>query len=272
MDLEKKQLSKHNLVENFFIMNIYGEELKINHYQNLINDFQKEVKIESLFRYKSFIGNYDFDDLNNNEMSFSPVSFFNDPFDCDYLFQVTSKNINDNDKLKLEQTVNKTKEDEKKRYRIACLSEDNDSILMWSHYANNHKGVCIEYDFQELIEKFKCDLFPIIYVKRRKKYTPYDLINSSLTFQKSVFLKADVWSYEKEWRILKCFQNDIMQFGKDTFKPKAIYLGYKIDEESKERLINICKDNNLECWQMQLDECEYKLSSKKIMLEEDNLI
>lgn len=270
MDSEKKR----DFVDKFFNSNIFdGEsgELKKKYYEKLLNAFQKEIKIESLFRYKSFIKDYDFDDLNNNEMSFSPVSFFNDPFDCDYLFQVTSKNINDNDKLKLEQTVNRTKEDEKNRYRIACLSEDNDSILMWAHYANNHKGVCIEYDFQELIKKFKCDLFPIIYVKKRKRYDQFDLINSSLTFQKSVFLKADVWSYEKEWRILKCFQNDIKEFGKEAFKPKAIYLGYKIDKERKVKLINICKDNDLECWQMQLDESEYKLSSRRIMLEEDNL-
>ena len=31
--------------------------------------------------------------------------------------------------------------------RVACFSETNRSILMWSHYAKNHQGFCIEYDF-----------------------------------------------------------------------------------------------------------------------------
>lgn len=32
---------------------------------------------------------------------------------------------------------------------VACLSEDYSSILMWSHYADNHKGFAINYDFNE---------------------------------------------------------------------------------------------------------------------------
>ncbi|MGG0425831.1 DUF2971 domain-containing protein [Priestia megaterium] len=32
---------------------------------------------------------------------------------------------------------------------ITCFTERNDSILMWSHYANNHTGFCLEYDFKK---------------------------------------------------------------------------------------------------------------------------
>ena len=30
---------------------------------------------------------------------------------------------------------------------ILCLSESDDSLLMWAHYANNHRGMCVEYEF-----------------------------------------------------------------------------------------------------------------------------
>lgn len=30
--------------------------------------------------------------------------------------------------------------------RISCFSKRYDSILMWSHYASSHEGVCIEFD------------------------------------------------------------------------------------------------------------------------------
>jgi len=30
--------------------------------------------------------------------------------------------------------------------KIACFSEAFDSILIWSHYANSHEGVCLEYE------------------------------------------------------------------------------------------------------------------------------
>ncbi|MEG0259563.1 MAG: DUF2971 domain-containing protein, partial [Lysinibacillus sp.] len=33
---------------------------------------------------------------------------------------------------------------------VSCFSEDPTSMLMWSHYADNHKGIAIEYDFNKL--------------------------------------------------------------------------------------------------------------------------
>ena len=31
---------------------------------------------------------------------------------------------------------------------IACFSESKDSPTMWAHYADNHKGFVLEYDFK----------------------------------------------------------------------------------------------------------------------------
>ena len=28
---------------------------------------------------------------------------------------------------------------------LSCFSEECDNILLWSHYANEHKGICLEY-------------------------------------------------------------------------------------------------------------------------------
>ena len=39
--------------------------------------------------------------------------------------------------------------------RVVCLSEVYDSMLMWSHYAQNHTGFCIEYDFKESVMLYK---------------------------------------------------------------------------------------------------------------------
>ncbi len=33
-----------------------------------------------------------------------------------------------------------------KKFGVYCLSEKKDDILMWSHYSNGHKRLCIEYD------------------------------------------------------------------------------------------------------------------------------
>jgi hypothetical protein len=36
--------------------------------------------------------------------------------------------------------------DIQKATKLCSFSECNDSILMWSHYAKDHKGFCVEYD------------------------------------------------------------------------------------------------------------------------------
>ena len=38
-----------------------------------------------------------------------------------------------------------------KIFKTTCLSENPKSILMWSHYASQHEGFCIEYDFNKAI-------------------------------------------------------------------------------------------------------------------------
>lgn len=35
---------------------------------------------------------------------------------------------------------------------IACFSESIESVLMWSHYADSHKGFALEYDFRPTLE------------------------------------------------------------------------------------------------------------------------
>ena len=65
---------------------------------------------------------------------------------------------------------------------IACFSENNDSSLMWGHYANGHHGFCLEYDFKSILKPCQqgctdirgCNNFmitpsiaPVIYSKSR---------------------------------------------------------------------------------------------------------
>jgi hypothetical protein len=33
-----------------------------------------------------------------------------------------------------------------KQWGVACLSETFNNILLWSHYADGHKGICLEFD------------------------------------------------------------------------------------------------------------------------------
>jgi len=53
-------------------------------------------------------------------------------------------------------------------YLVVCLNEKKDNILMWSHYAKNHTGFCIEYDHKSLVSgapRLRL-LYPVFYTYR----------------------------------------------------------------------------------------------------------
>lgn len=82
------------------------------------------------------------------------------------------------------------------RYRVYCLGPDLRNLLMWSHYADNHRGVCLEFTTSNVVmccatQVEYCDKFPIL---RLYSKTEDDNLVPLLT-------KADVWSYEREYRL-----------------------------------------------------------------------
>lgn len=96
---------------------------------------------------------------------------------------------------------------------VHCLSEQNNSMLMWSHYADENKGICIEYDFNAEDDNSllrRC-LFPVTYsnepinvlpliehTTEREYSYPHDIAILCAALNKS-----EKWSYENEWRYVE---------------------------------------------------------------------
>lgn len=149
---------------------------------------------------------------------------------------------------------------------VCCFSEVKDSILMWSHYANEHKGICIGFDTTKSLFRFAWQVnyqeeFPI--TKR-----PSESVDVLL--DKTMLTKADCWSYEKEWRIVrrtltemernhrlqnKRFSDEDIQLlinengpGYYSFRKDAIteiYLGARIEKAQQEQVIRSVREANL---------------------------
>lgn len=91
-----------------------------------------------------------------------------------------------------------------------CMSSNCSSLLMWSHYAEAHKGVCLVFRFKSLIEASEAhSLFPIQYSKNRIKLKNYVIKTSDTNLLVFGKLMADLigikpldWSYEHEFRFL----------------------------------------------------------------------
>lgn len=121
---------------------------------------------------------------------------------------------------------------------VVSLSTEKDSILMWSHYADSQKGICIEYDFNAwnidaLTRKL---LFPVLYTdepvdisdlfdKNASNISKYPIDEAVLC---AAINKASIWNYEKEWRLVYVtLLLDSQRISVDSFvQPTAIYLGY----------------------------------------------
>jgi hypothetical protein len=84
-----------------------------------------------------------------------------------------------------------------KRYRVYCLTSKSDDTLMWSHYAENHRGVCLEFGidndaFCGALEVEYCETYPALDLADEDDDT---LLLPLLT-------KAACWSYEDEYRLI----------------------------------------------------------------------
>jgi hypothetical protein len=144
------------------------------------NSYEKDVhgiSLEQVFyKYKSFSINL-LSSLANDYLYFASPDKLNDPFD------VASELLNMNyDNLEIN----------KKDFKTFSLSKFNDNKLMWSHYTNEHTGICIGYKFI---------YFPSYVAKEKVKYK-----NTKLEVFQSLIdhwtVKSDDWEYEQEIRLL----------------------------------------------------------------------
>lgn len=85
---------------------------------------------------------------------------------------------------------------------VCCLTESADDILMWSHYADSHRGVCLKYNAKAWHKDE--------YFKKVEYYPKYlsfknDIAqaNAEAKARKVLCCKSDHWVYEKEWRIIR---------------------------------------------------------------------
>ncbi len=105
----------------------------------------------------------------------------------------------------------------KSKYRIYCLSPNPENLLMWSHYANSHTGICIEYDLK------KSMLFTALKCRYKTNYPSLKTYSESTRDLLSpLLIKSDVWSYEKEYRLILSSEIDEPLLSGHHFDPNGL--------------------------------------------------
>lgn len=87
---------------------------------------------------------------------------------------------------------------------LLCLSEVPDSLLMWAHYADSHRGFLLEFDVDSTFfnqRRSENDEFGFLRSVRYQSSRPHILMSEMEAID--VFLtKGEDWRYEAEWRML----------------------------------------------------------------------
>jgi hypothetical protein len=97
------------------------------------------------------------------------------------------------------------------RYRVYCLGPDVKNLLMWAHYADDHKGVCLEFSLRNdvMCSALKCEYlrkFPLM-----RAYARDDEDNLRM-----LLAKSEAWSHEREYRLIAQERAHAHAVGADT--------------------------------------------------------
>ena len=161
------------------------------------------------------------------------------------------------DLLKIyKEQVNSEKSKVLAQSRVLCVTERNDNVVMWSHYADSHKGVCLKLNCVD-------DADNALLIAKKVQYTK-DLsicINLEdhilhLTGERPIdypsliytipYRKHVDWEYEEEWRVHCPHVCDETGTGycdwvEDRRVFGAMYLGCRIEPKDAAELIGIAR-------------------------------
>ena len=180
------------------------------------------------------------------------------------------------DKAKLLEFQKKYNEDNFKtlnnKIGVFCCNEDSNdeegwqNILLWSHYANGHKGFCIGFNKKMLSTLFPNGkavgtsyprLKPLVGIEKNRK----KIITNFVT---EVSSKAKAWSYENEIRFVKINtdKNRTVILSQDFIV--EVTMGLWIDDWHKNAIKTICKSKGIKLYQAEKKPFEFSITRIEI--------
>lgn len=221
-----------------------------------------------------------------------PVDF-NDPYDCHFDTRVdfsglTRKKFNKEHNLKIrEYEWEESKEKYKNHlikiikkhalkdfrenfFTVTCFNNNPLNILMWSHYADNHKGFLIEFK----IPKYDFGRLPLP-VEYSHEYPTISLPYSFHAYEKDIniqientrkifYIKSKEWEYENEYRLINV-EKELSSFPANYIS--SVLFGTNTPASIKNAINEVIKNFNLKhsldvkTYQAQLAQKQYRLTA-----------
>jgi hypothetical protein len=283
----------------------------------------KDENIKRLFRFSSFTP----ETINYHQALFEDAllyhnlpSYFNDPFECkpiirwqgtekddaalkeDIVSLLIAQGCNIEDALQRSSKIKITNENKNQveesiltsfqSFRICCFTKRKENLLFWSHYANSHRGYCVEYSTDNKIfsqaykvrygTKFPVLEFPLLKDLRKlpqlleQAKEGNNLISSEfgldMKLLEPVLNKSLEWKYEEEFRSI-LMPDAPLQLNHDNEslilkgdEIKNVYFGCNMLPEHREQIIRLIKKGPFSpgLWQANMKDQKFALNFNKI--------
>lgn len=106
------------------------------------------------------------------------------------------------------------------RLAVCCLSALNDQVLMWSHYADSHAGICLRFKTRPLAGNIPDLAYRVSYSAERPVVNRATATDDYDGLFDAMLVKADFWAYEQEHRL---FRRELLSgAGLEPFPPDRL--------------------------------------------------
>ena len=263
---------KHQYIQNIAYLcslSPYHESTSKEYYDKYVHMLidmeipQLQIAEDSFFSFKT-INMYSIEDFINNTITVSSPKTFNDPLDppitlaAKHKFENIEKQkdeyffLNSLEKVRIKCFMPAKHPNNKKELKPYL------NTLMWAHYANSHKGICIKYKLSSTLIK-RDNKITGLFASVEYPEVPFNIESENhFEFNECFLIKQAEWKYENEVRLIyfNADNSDNFQTLKleGDNKIEAIYFGYRCSQTEKDTIKNILKNNSeIRFFQMKID-------------------
>lgn len=189
------------------------------------------------------------------------------------------------DVSELQDKMNSDMLDFRRRLRVLCLSANPMSVTMWSHYADQHRGVLLTLDTAKLEDGLKRPVEKVSYVdsppevmNMEKWYSNIILGTSELVLPADSNIwtrtKSPEWEQEREWRLTTLAHKSTLGDYEDFVIPRdsivEITMGCRTDQEVFKDLIALAQPfgDHVKFSKLYMPLGSFRLAKKEFLLSE----
>jgi hypothetical protein len=158
--------------------------------------------------------------------------------------------------------------------KLFCAAELPNDMLMWAHYADQHKGVVLQLNSLPQVDNLLCAAQPVTYQNAPPTLATLDdfveshFIGKPLrpedVWDKLFYTKHSKWSYEREWRVVLMGEAKGKDFADMKIRRQeigGIVFGSKISPSDRAELTEIARElyGHAKLWQATLNYSNYSI-------------